>query len=86
MISAHPTCAKIESPAETSDPVRGLITAVRENAIEVQEASGRNWSFAISKNLEVPLEHLKEHMKEKWPVSVYYQIEKGKNIAIKIAD
>lgn len=66
--------------------MRGLITAVEENSVMIQDSAGKTWQFEITKDLDVPLKHLKEHQKQKWPVSVHYQIKKDKKIAVKITD
>lgn len=66
--------------------IRGLITAVEENSVTIQDLAGKNWQFEITQDLDVPLKHLREHQKQKWPVSVYYQTKEDKKVAIKITD
>lgn len=79
-------CDKKTSGVVVTEPVHGLITAVEERTILLQDDSGNSWSFQLPETLDVPVDHLKEHKDQKWPVNVYYTTEANQHTATKITD
>ncbi|HEX9711179.1 MAG TPA: hypothetical protein VGB52_01325 [Actinomycetota bacterium] len=52
-----------------ADPIQGLIVSIEGMTMTVEIGGGERYSFTIS-DPTVPLEHLREHMVQRLPVSV----------------
>lgn len=74
------------SSQNTTSPIRGVITAVDAQHLELKDEQGRVWTFEFGPHIGVSVEHLQEHMTQQWPVSVFSETSGQKKMATKITD
>lgn len=63
----------------------GLITEVAGGRVTVSELGGGGSETFVDES-EVPAEHLLEHLREDWPVRVFWEERDGDKVAVEIED
>lgn len=71
--------------SEVPNPAVGLITKVSEESVSLKMGDGREFTFANGID-GISVEHLKEHLDKKEPVSITWQDEGNGKKATRIDD
>lgn len=73
-----------KDPPPPSNPLVGLIRSVNSETVVVMH-SEQPYSFVLG-DPSVPVSHLEEHRDQKQPVSVMWEREKGRYVAVRVSD
>lgn len=73
------------SRSAAPNPAVGLITNISEASVALKTDDGQDFAF-INRDQSVSVNHLKEHMVSKEPVSITWQAEGNQKIATRIDD